>query len=779
MNLFIADADTSFEDLFKAVRMPKTPGAATGPKTPGAATGGSGTKLVDCPLGAACPDPGKRHKFGSGKLQRHTEQAQKQGLTGKPAGDESKGEDAGKPGVTAATQNIGSVGSDQPTGVGPGEEKPTLLAGEATVITPSRTVPVGDEAKKPTTPEIVGRDVGGFPISKEAEELKTQNVKWKTYGAELGEEAGREQFPTGKYPSIGERSAAAEDPQAAQRLSEESARAKSPLSGQPAVSGRTPRSGSSSKRRPKEEVANPLDPANAPPESKPMDHYRLAQVSREIGDPEAAKQHEALARQRSEGMMSTDHKELADQLRAEGLHDQAKYHDDIATRAATPPKLPKQRQIEQEQKVQQEHSAKFQSVHAEQKAKAKKLLDDAKAVHEETKKKAGDILARNKKAIEDHKAAMADYEEKKEKGVKKLKKPKNPKLEREISVPDKPELSEPESDAENLKHMSHTERAKKHADMIESHLRHNKNLTDDQRKQLERAHSISSFHSNIEHTPTAAHKAELAAAEEHTKKLGIKKPMQEPDDTIEVQDSDIEEELQDSDVQDLSHLETAQMHDHASRAQTLKNNLQSHLQNPNLSDSERAKIESAVNALGKHENLGVPPTPEQAKELKQLHSLAGKEGKNAYSAPEEAEVDEATEGGAEGGAAAGDEEGDEEGGDEGSVGPLTSRRRGSGRRSGLQYLLSKVEEGRAGGAAMAAAATSPSGAGRLGTQAVNYGIHGAVSFGHDLLDGPPGEVTSYPGGGSVRAKQDQEAAKTEKQAMSASAAQGTAAAGTP
>jgi hypothetical protein len=760
---------------------------------------------VDCPLGAACPSGGK-HKPGSKKLDRHTQQAQKQGLTGKPAGDESKGEDAGKPGVTAATQNIGSVGSDQPTGVGPGEEKPTLLSGEEKAPeekaaggifeseesrqrlkewASARTT--GDESDSELDKMFeeyrAARDVERF--NKLAERQSAEKEFSEKVKAPLEGEAatGMPGVPRPKgLPRVHKEFVGAaskrgkpvqDTPEYAKYVSDISERVKAPLAGEAAAgAGAVP---APSKKKPTvptslEEMAD-----SAPPESKPMDHYRLAEVARLSGDSKAESKHEALARERSSGMMSADHKKLAEQLRAENFTAQAKYHDDIAARAATPPKLPKQRQIEQEQKVQQEHSAKFQSVHAEQKAKAKKLLDDAKAVHEETKRKAGDILARNKKAIEDHKAAMADYEEKKEKGVKKLKKPKNPKLEREISVPDKPGLSEPESDSENLKHMSHTERAKKHADMIESHLRHNKNLTDDQRKQLERAHAISSFHSNIEHTPTAAHKAELAAAEEHTKKLGIKKPMQEPDDTIEVQDSDIEEELQDSDVQELSHLETAQMHDHASRAQTLKNNLQSHLQNPDLADSERAKIESAVNALGQHENLGVPPTPEQAKELKQLHSLAGKEGKTAYSAPEEAEVDEATEGGAEGGAAAGDEEG----GDEGSVGPLTSRRRGSGRRSGLQYLLSKVEEGRAGGAAMAAAATSPSGAGRLGTQAVNYGIHGAVSFGHDLLDGPPGEVTSYPGGGSVRAKQDQEAAKTEKQAMSSSAAQGTAAAGAP
>jgi hypothetical protein len=553
MNLFIADADTSFEDLFKAVRinlMPKTPGAATGPKTPGAATGGSGTKLVDCPLGAACPSGGK-HKPGSKKLDRHTQQAQKQGLTGKPAGDESKGEDAGKPGVTAATQNIGSVGSDQPTGVGPGEEKPTLLAGEAKA--PEEKAPEAKAAggifeseesrqrlKEWASARTTG-DESDSELDKMFEEYRTERALERMYGpAKLAEKikaplegeaaTGMQGVPRPKgiprirqefVGSASKRKQQVQDtPEYTKYVSDISERVKAPLEGESAAgAGAGP---APSKKKPTiptslEEMAD-----SAPPESKPMDHYRLAEVARASGDPKASSKHEALARQRSEGMMSTDHKELADQLRAEGLHDQAKYHDDIAARAATPPKLPKQRQTEQEQKVQQEHSAKFQSVHAEQKAKAKKLLDDAKAVHEETKRKAGDILARNKKAIEDHKAAMADYEEKKEKGVKKLKKPKNPKLEREISVPDKPGLSEPESDSENLKHMSHTERAKKHADMIESHLRHNKNLTDDQRKQLERAHSISSFHSNIEHTPTAAHKAELAAAEEHTKKLGIK-----------------------------------------------------------------------------------------------------------------------------------------------------------------------------------------------------------------------------------------------------------------
>src|ERR1041385_2391563 len=106
--IYISNLNKSFADLVKAQEDQTIPGAKT---TPGAVSGGS-KQVIDCPLGAACPDGGK-HQFGSTKLQEHTTQAMQMAQTGQHPNDESSGKPVDKPGVAPGSTNIGSIGSDK------------------------------------------------------------------------------------------------------------------------------------------------------------------------------------------------------------------------------------------------------------------------------------------------------------------------------------------------------------------------------------------------------------------------------------------------------------------------------------------------------------------------------------------------------------------------------------------------------------------------------------------------------------------------------------------
>lgn len=100
-------------------------------KVPGAVSGTSGAQVVDCPLGAKCPDGG-HHQMGSQKLMEHTAQAQHMAQVGKHPTDESTGQGGDKPGLMPGSQNMGSIGSDKaglnmqkPSAAGKPMQKPT------------------------------------------------------------------------------------------------------------------------------------------------------------------------------------------------------------------------------------------------------------------------------------------------------------------------------------------------------------------------------------------------------------------------------------------------------------------------------------------------------------------------------------------------------------------------------------------------------------------------------------------------------------------------------
>lgn len=689
IRLYLADMSKS-TDLWKAGTPPTGggPKSPSVPKTPGAATGGSGPQVVDCPLGTGCPDGG-RHQMGSVKLQEHTKQAQTKMQTGVTVGDESAGKESQKPGVPPGAANIGGVGSDQ---------------------------------VKRTPPETPGA---------------TREVGYKTYGQELGA-AGHQQFETGKSPIVGHDEDA---PDTAQTLREFPAFA----------SEDTPQEPPSSERKTlidpvinldpdkkRQNVPNPMvaDEAAVPPNSKPMDHYKLAQVARDSGDEELAGFHEGMARKRTEGMGSEDHRKLAEDLNAEGMHEQAKYHAGIHQRVGAFGE-----KTEPTSEESKKHESSMRDVHHEARTKANADLEAAKKQHEETKAKADKIKASNAEKLKQYEEAKAEHAKKKEEAknakdkaaVKKVgKPPEKPKLEKEEKVPERPELAEPADDAEKLRHESHTDKAKRLADVAESHLKGNKNLSTEQRQRLERAHKMAVYHSNIGYTPTAAHKKELGDVESAMSGMGVKQhhdeitaaedakktaqaakqaekdraaeekqktkqaKAEEKAKTVEAKQQAKQAAEQPKPPQtDLDHARVA---DHKAKAQKLRTNIESHMAaNPDMSPEEQQRSEMLLRELEKHEQLDMVPGSDHESELKELHKLAGDHGKQEY-AP------------------------DTEGGGSGSADP------------GHNFAYNMLHQGRALGATAAASATNPYGqAGQLGTAVPSYGISGATSAGHHLL----------------------------------------------
>jgi len=1011
MNLFLADTHKSFEDLFKGVKVNLMP------KTPGASTGGSVDQVVDCPLGDKCPDPGKKHKMGGKRFQQHAAMAGKQaagaGEPGKKATEagepapvadpnaEAKGEPTGKPGVSPATTNIGSVGSDAVAK--PETAKPNVLASRTGSGGGPRTGSgggprtgsgggprtgtgggprTGGAGKPPAgtgaTPEAASPAGGGAfshpDLSDHEADMVDEYRQWenensseqpnlKTHLADngitdperiakikqivdeaghrapptdepipfeptdkqkraLGEGAGKaragkkgaedigtaktQAMPASQDPGIGSAktqempATPAEDVPGAQAEAASATQAATPaetVAEQAAPSNREPivPPPPTKKQRPLQDVPNPLtDPSSAPPTSTAMDHYRLSQVAKDSGDDELADQHVKVARERTTGFGSEDHKKLAEDLHQAGMKDHASHHESIHTKAtedtskveaassadsdfkknagkgprgerfdlergseefkketaqrkgenyhswrnrlekehgvyvptdqekgkagdvsfmdsgwsnsAEDRAANKQKLEEKKQRVKDEfeakrakhhsraaetaHTEKISGVHAEQKEKARKVLDEAKATHEATQKKASEIRDKNKAATEAHEAATQDYEKRKAAGEKGVKKPKKPTLEQEPEVAEKPELTEPESDIEKLRHQTHTDNAGALASSIESHLKNNSKLSDADRKRAERAHAISVFHSNIKHTPNAAHKAEMAEVSKVAKDMGIHESWKAPDSAeaasggsgefdeldklvAKKQTATAKQEAKtqateakaqakaqaDAPKPPENDLDHARVGDHTGRAKALRDKVQSHLDgNPDMSDEDRSKAERIMSALDGHANMENVPTKQHASELKELHKLAGEMGKKPYA-----------------GGGGGEEGADTGGASAAGLAPRPQRNRGST----LDYLMGKVEEGVSEAPGMASAVTSAGGAGRLGSQAVNYGIHGAIGVGHQLLRDAGDNQPRYEGSGQAlspseqRKQQDAEADRQEKRTMTTQAQAGT------
>lgn len=680
------------ENLTKAIGAPPTGGGASGasgpPKTPGAATGGSGAQVVDCPLGSACPDGG-HHQMGSTKLQEHTQQAQQQMQTGQTPGDESQGNDTGNPGVPPGATNIGGVGSDQVKRI-----PPPIHVGEGEAgFTPVNTSEFHTEMADPGQEEPKGhQDFSAQAFKQDPHGAKTRSM---LQGAVPDEPSVKPFTPQPQAPSQ--------------------------LTGQ--VAGQNmDRPGMGTAAVPNPMVANE---STVPPDSKPMDHYRLSQVAKESGDEDLSKFHEGMARKRTEGMGSEDHKELANQLHAQGMHEQAQYHEGIHQRAT---EGQKEVEPEKQQAADNQHQDKMRGVHHEARSKAEKDLASAKEKHGKLQEKAAELKEKNKKALKDYEDRKADHAKKE---GKKGPAPKKPKLEKEEKVPEKPEISEPSNTHERLQHDTHTSRAKRVADLAESHLQHNKDLSPGDRKRLERAHEMAVYHSNIGYTPTAAHKKELSDVEGAVSGMGIKQTHQEmqaetdkkntataakkaekdraASEKQQTKQAKADEKQaakqQQMDAQNAADqpqppqtdLDHARVQAHQAKAKKMRESLETHMsQNPDMSPEDRQKAQHIIAELQKHEQMDMVPGKAHTAELKELEQLSGDHGKPP-----------------------------KPGGEESATGSVDT---------GGNYAMNMIHQGRALGHGLAASATSPYGAaGQAGSQVVNYGISGATHAGHRLL----------------------------------------------
>ncbi|NBU69901.1 MAG: hypothetical protein EBS53_00385 [Bacteroidetes bacterium] len=686
MNLFLHDMNKSFGDLYKAVKInlaPKTsgapaagapkapgsskaPGAAGAPKAPGSskapgAAGGT-LKFTDCPFGGGseCQKHGgngaPRHKVGGKEMQLHQE-----AMASKTAAKEPKAE---KP----EAEGIGGVG-------------------EGSSLRNKQLSAISSRAKKkatgPKEEDIGTADTQEMPATEGKPSLLAPSSSLpKTLNLDEDDEPKKEDIGTADTQEM------------------------------PAVARTAP---DPSRRR--QDTPNPLSAENAPADSKPMDHYRLAQVAKELGDTEEADKHENLAIKRTDGWTSEQHKELADQLKAEGMADLAGRHYSIHEKVNAPP--------------------------AEEPAKPAEEVSSASTPSSEAKEKNAETGDKAKKLAE--------------------------KLKQKKQKPQK----EPETEAEKLRHETHTDRAKDLAEAIKSHLDNNTELSDKDRKRAERAHAISMFHSDLKHVPTAAHKAELSEAEKAAKELGVHEAYRTPgiaelDDLVEKKkqkESKAEAKKQAGEAkaeakkqageakaeakkqaaqpkEPESELDHAKMHDHKGRAETLRDSVQSHLDNnPNLSDSEKEKARRMLGALEEHTNTDKVPSAAQSKALKELEKMAG-DMKKPYS------------------------ESEEDGGYAGGGGGEPPNRTASS--SLFRDLLDAASSGYAGSAGMAQAAVSERGAGQLGQQTVNYGITGAIASGHSLLHGvgniePRYKSPSVPNVGDM----DEQAAESEEEAIDA------------
>ena len=702
MNLFLHDMNKSFGDLYKAVKInlapktsgapadagaPKAPGAAGAPKAPGAAGGapkapgsskapgaaGGNLKFTDCPFGGGseCQKHGgngaPRHKVGGKEMQLHQE-----AMASKTAAKEPKAE---KP----EAEGIGGVG-------------------EGSSLRNKQLSAISSRAKKkatgPKEEDIGTADTQEMPATEGKPSLLAPSSSLpKTLNLDEDDEPKKEDIGTADTQEM------------------------------PAVARTAP---DPSRRR--QDTPNPLSAENAPADSKPMDHYRLAQVAKELGDTEESDKHENLAIKRTDGWTSEQHKELADQLKAEGMSDLAGRHYSVHEKVNAPP--------------------------AEEPAKPAEEVSSASTPSSEAKEKNAETGDKAKKLAE--------------------------KLKQKKQKPQK----EPETEAEKLRHETHTDRAKDLAEAIKSHLDNNTELSDKDRKRAERAHAISMFHSDLKHVPTAAHKAELSEAEKAAKELGVHESYRTPgiaelDDLVEKkkqkeakaeakkqageakaeakkqageakaeakeQAGEAKAEAKEQAAQPNepeSELDHAKMHDHKGRAETLRDSVQSHLDNnPNLSDSEKEKARRMLGALEEHTNTDKVPSAAQSKALKELEKMAG-DMKKPYS------------------------ESEEDGGDAGGGGGEPPNRTASS--SLFRDLLDAASSGYAGSAGMAQAAVSERGAGQLGQQTVNYGITGAIASGHSLLHGvgniePRYKSPSVPNVGDM----DEQAAESEEEAIDA------------
>ena len=150
-----------------------------------------------------------------------------------------------------------------------------------------------------------------------------------------------------------------------------------------------------------------------------------------------------------------------------------------------------------------------------------------------------------------------------------------------------------------------------------------------------------------------------------------------------------------------SDLDHAKVADHQSKARSMIDNIQSHLDSGDLDEQQTEKLQRILSTLKNHTDTKTVPGKEQTAELKEAMKIAGEHGKK----PAEDQADPAAQ---------------------------QEAQRQEPEHKGPN-LATAFERGRAAGTAAGKAAASPYAAGALGSQAITYASQGAVHGGHRLL----------------------------------------------
>lgn len=497
------------------------------------------------------------------------------------------------------------------------------------------------------------------------------------------------------------------------------------------------------------------DPNFYPPDSKPLDHYKVGAAHGAMGggndsSKEITEGHRAIARKRSEGYSADEHDELANQLREAGLDEDADWHTKQAGEARARDKESVDQQfdslMDETQGVEQEladkeaardEAANLGSKIEQKKAAGEQLKDEDPHAHamqewEQKKQEAEDkyqqdLDAHKEKIDSEHDKAVGEWEDKKkerdaweklkkehaekkpvppepvtserpktsdydmesdsgkskfEKDVKAHekvksdykkaqakhksqahahkaegialnkqrppmpgKKPKKPSYTKgapkKPKPPEKPkaedyEMKKPKSAAEKAAHAEYTQSAGKARENIQSHLDNNPDLSDEERQKLQSAHEALGAHAEAERLPTKEQSAEAKKMSQVAGKHG-KESYQSPEDKAAAKEAE-KKAAEEPARPPETDLEKIQLSDHKSKAQQMMDNIQSHLDDPNLSPEQSEKLKQIHQTLEQHTQLDMLPTAEQQGELKELTKLAGEHGKKPA---EQAEGEEA------------------------------------------------------------------------------------------------------------------------------------------
>lgn len=732
MFLYIDTQRTSSSELFKAVKPPKMPSMPSvgGSNAP---SGGSGQpQSVDCPLGADCPDKSKKHRFGSKRLEEHTKAAQSRGAAKAPSETKEPAKDVPSTPAeldTPEAQNLGSLGSDKAPKPEMVKEKAEEAPAEAKAEEAAPEAPAETTSVEPT-PEVKqpAAKRKSKKITEKYDAAHEKAIK-TSIGAHTGE-TSHEEAAAAHLEAAAQASAGSKVQKRHLQYAEMHMNGQNPY--QSEINRATIGEG-------KTEIAPPAEDTAATQIEPPAEDTAATQI-------EPTKDTQPSADEVADDFLGTTQVEPTKETETA---------EDTAATQIEP--TDGDREEPEAAGTERTPSAQEQLSDAAQKQRdrAKNLLKEAKEKHEQTAEKAKLIKESNQQKINDYKAAQEKYEADKASKKKNLKKPQKPKLDKEIDVPEKPELREPSTDAEKLRHADHTSRAKQLASDAEAHLLHNENLSDSDRKKLEHAHAIGAFNSSVEHTPSAAMRAEVAEAQRVVSKLGKPpQPKVEPEE-MELTEDDIEDitgkteispppegtvedEPADSKTKteispppedmtgakpstDMEHL---RVKSHVDKASSLRDNIYSHLEsNPDLSDSDMERAQMVLEALERHHDLDTVPTKEQAQELSELSRHAGSLGKEFKAKKEKGE----------------------------------KTRDSREALSAFNYLVGKMREGASRGQAIGRAAVSPGGAGATATQTLGYGVSGAVGVGHSLLSAKNTGATS-----DEETKTDEESTESEQ-----------------